>query len=71
MIISFVVWLSFVFMAVVGLIELLASENDEELIRIVFLSFVTAISLFSFFNRIRQKSPILYRWVMNAVRYEG
>ncbi len=23
------------------------------------------------FNRIRQKSPILYRWVMNAVRYEG
>ncbi|MHC6446240.1 hypothetical protein ACYUYC_06585 [Enterococcus faecium] len=24
-----------------------------------------------FFNRIRQKSPILYRWVMNAVRYEG
>ncbi len=22
-------------------------------------------------NRIRQKSPILYRWVMNAVRYEG
>lgn len=50
MIISFVVWLSFVFMAVVGLIELLASENDEELIRIVFLSFVTAISLFSFFN---------------------
>ncbi|WP_267489403.1 hypothetical protein [Enterococcus faecium] len=31
-------------------------ENDE----------VVAI-----FNRIRQKSPILYRWVMNAVRYEG
>ncbi|MEM5221295.1 hypothetical protein AACA96_06600, partial [Enterococcus faecium] len=25
----------------------------------------------AFFNRIRQKSPILYRWVMNAVRYEG
>ncbi|UPQ25410.2 hypothetical protein MZO30_00255 (plasmid) [Enterococcus faecium] len=25
----------------------------------------------TFFNRIRQKSPILYRWVMNAVRYEG
>jgi hypothetical protein len=24
-----------------------------------------------YFNRIRQKSPILYRWVMNAVRYEG
>ncbi|TKO94020.1 hypothetical protein DVY30_13465 [Enterococcus faecium] len=24
-----------------------------------------------FLNRIRQKSPILYRWVMNAVRYEG
>lgn len=23
------------------------------------------------FNRIRQKSPILYRWVMNAVWYEG
>ncbi|HGF8364549.1 TPA: hypothetical protein QFF28_000239 [Enterococcus faecium] len=23
------------------------------------------------FNIIRQKSPILYRWVMNAVRYEG
>ncbi|WP_234025490.1 IS200/IS605 family transposase [Enterococcus faecium] len=26
---------------------------------------------FCLFNRIRQKSPILYRWVMNAVRYEG
>ncbi|MCZ1748478.1 YesL family protein, partial [Enterococcus faecium] len=26
---------------------------------------------FTYFNRIRQKSPILYRWVMNAVRYEG
>ena len=25
----------------------------------------------NYFNRIRQKSPILYRWVMNAVRYEG
>ncbi|MCH3621503.1 hypothetical protein LC948_14370, partial [Enterococcus faecium] len=33
----------------------------------------TAVSraYYSAFNRIRQKSPILYRWVMNAVRYEG
>lgn len=50
MIIIFVILLSFIFIAVVGLIEFLASENDEELMRIVFLSFVTAISLFSFFN---------------------
>lgn len=28
-------------------------------------------ALADYFNRIRQKSPILYRWVMNAVRYEG
>ncbi|MBW4133736.1 alpha-glycosidase [Enterococcus faecium] len=27
--------------------------------------------IYVYFNRIRQKSPILYRWVMNAVRYEG
>lgn len=37
-----------------------AEPNSEALTKLAHL-----------FNRIRQKSPILYRWVMNAVRYEG
>ncbi|MCH3435345.1 hypothetical protein LC940_14730, partial [Enterococcus faecium] len=32
---------------------------------------ITGLYTANEFNRIRQKSPILYRWVMNAVRYEG
>ncbi|MCA6686904.1 replication initiation protein, partial [Enterococcus faecium] len=43
--------------------------------QVVNLTSKYAISFFQLFtkdfNRIRQKSPILYRWVMNAVRYEG
>ncbi|MEJ4669984.1 hypothetical protein SJ971_07090, partial [Enterococcus faecium] len=40
------------------------TDVNGKIIRIGNIVFLT-------FNRIRQKSPILYRWVMNAVRYEG
>ncbi|XIN17215.1 hypothetical protein N8C50_14675 (plasmid) [Enterococcus faecium] len=36
-----------------------------------FKAFLPSLNPANWFNRIRQKSPILYRWVMNAVRYEG
>ncbi|MEJ4428818.1 hypothetical protein SKA46_09290, partial [Enterococcus faecium] len=46
-------------------------DGTELVIRQSYLKDMAAPVLIDRFNRIRQKSPILYRWVMNAVRYEG
>ena len=46
-------------------------DSTELVIRQSYLKDMAAPVLIDRFNRIRQKSPILYRWVMNAVRYEG
>ena len=48
-----------------------ATGNFREMIDNVIIFIPFGLLLNVNFNRIRQKSPILYRWVMNAVRYEG
>ncbi|MEB3605234.1 hypothetical protein VFJ40_11830, partial [Enterococcus faecium] len=69
---------------ILAMLEILSDTLDRFIERIKFLinmaetiketnveKQTTRMIVFWSFNRIRQKSPILYRWVMNAVRYEG